>query len=230
MANLKLVVMDGVWADWLDHFEAVSGRLQAVAARSEAELAREIVDADIVFGRLPREPFLIAERLKWVQSIGVGFETMLYDEMIESDVTMTNTAGAFDAAMAEHALALILSWTRGIITSERNRKTRHYTREIPVSQIDGRRVCVLGLGTIGRNVSVRLHHMGMHVAAVDAQVTSPPDGVDEVVNPDQMHTTLEKSDFVVVALPLTPGTRGLVNASCFDSILPGERSARPDSQ
>jgi phosphoglycerate dehydrogenase-like enzyme len=218
MADLKLVVMDGIWADWLEHFEAVSSQLRAVAARSETELAAEIVDADIVFGRLPREPFLTAENLKWVQSIGVGFETMLYDEMIESNVVITNTAGAFDAAMAEHALALILSWTRGIISSERNRNTRHYTREIPVSQIEGRHVCVLGLGTIGRNVSVRLHHMGMHVAAVDAQVSSPPEGVDELASPDQMHATLEKSDFVVVSLPLTSGTKGLVNASCFDSM------------
>jgi phosphoglycerate dehydrogenase-like enzyme len=131
MADLKLVVMDGVWADWLGHFEAVSGRIRAVAARSEEVLAKEVVDAEIVFGRLPREPFLEAANLKWVQSIGVGFETMLYDEMIESDVVMTNTAGASDAAMAEHALALILAWTRGLITSERNRKARHYTREIP---------------------------------------------------------------------------------------------------
>ena len=67
---------------------------------------------------------------------------MLYDEMVDSDVVRTNTAGAFDAAMEEHALALILSWTGGIITAEPNRHDRVYTREIPVSQIDSRRVCV----------------------------------------------------------------------------------------
>ena len=218
MTDLKLVVMGGVWADWLGHYESVSDRIQAVAARTEEALLDEIGDADIVFGRLPRDPFLAATKLKWVQSIGVGFETMLYEEMIASDVTITNTAGAFDAAMAEHALALILSWTRGIITSERYRRDRHYTRDIPVSQIDGRRVCVLGLGTIGRNVAIRLHHMGLHVAAVDAQVTTPPEGVDELVGPDQLHPTLSKSDFVVVALPLTDGTRGLIDASCFKSM------------
>lgn len=220
MADLKLVVMDGIWADWLEHYEAVSDRLEAVAARSEEALAREIVDADIVFGRLPRGPFLTAKQLKWVQSIGVGFETMLYDEMIESDVTITNTAGAFDAAMAEHALALILSWTRGVIASERNRKDKIYTRDIPVSQIEGRRVCVLGLGTIGRNAAIRLHHMGMHVIAVDAQVTQPPEGVDELRKPEQLHETVGKADFVVVALPLTEGTRGLIDRACFEAMPP----------
>ena len=218
MADLKLVVMEGVWADWLDHYEAVSTRIRAVAVRTDDVLLKEIIDADIVFGRLPREPFLAAQRLKWVQSIGVGFETMLYDEMIESDVVITNTAGAFDDAMAEHALALILCWTRGVIASERNRQGRHYTREIPVSQIAGRRACVLGLGTIGRNVAIRLHHMGMHVVAVDAQVTTIPEGVDELVGPNRLHPTLSKSDFVVVALPLTAGTCGLIDAECFSSM------------
>jgi lactate dehydrogenase-like 2-hydroxyacid dehydrogenase len=133
--------MDGIWAEWLSHFESVSNKIEAIAARTDEELAGRIIDADVVFGRLPRASFLLAGQLKWVQRIGLGFETMLYDEMVDSDVVRTNTVGAFDAAMAEHALALILSWTGGIITAERNRHDRVYTRKIPVSQIDGRRVC-----------------------------------------------------------------------------------------
>ena len=215
MPDLKLVVMRGIWADWLEDYEAVSNRLRAVAARTEEELLMEIRDADIVFGRLPREPLLAAKKLKWVQSIGVGFDSMLYTEMVESEVIITNTAGALDAAMAEHALALILSWTRGIITSERNRASRHYTQDPPVSQIAGQRACVLGLGSIGRAISIRLYQLGMQVIAVDAQVERPPEGVDELFGPDQLHGALGRSDFVVVALPLTEGTRGLVDQACF---------------
>lgn len=215
MPDLKLVVMRGIWAGGLEDYEAVSNRLKAVAARTKEELLSEIQDADIVFGRLPREPFLAAKKLKWVQSIGVGFDSMLYTEMVESDVIITNTAGALDAAMAEHVLALILSWTRGIITSERNRANRHYARDIPVSQIAGRRACVLGLGTIGRAISIRLHQLGMQVIAVDAQVERPPEGVDELFGPDQLLGALGRSDFVVVALPLTESTRGLIDRACF---------------
>ena len=203
---------------WLKDYEAVSDRVRPVAATTKEELLAEVTDAEIVFGRLPREPFLVAEKLKWVQSVGVGFETMLYTEMIESDVVITNTAGAFDAAMAEHVLALILSWTRGVIAAERNRSTRHYTREIAVSQIAGRRACVLGLGTIGRKISSHLHRFGMRVTAVDAQVATPPEGVEEVVGPDRLHGVLGQSDFVVVALPLTDGTRGLVDQKCFEAM------------
>ena len=216
--SIKLVVMDGPWADWLDSYSSVSNRFTAGAARSEDALLTEVVDADVVFGRLPRPAFLAANHLKWVQSNGVGFETMLYWEMIESDVIITNTAGAFDAAMAEHALALMLSWTRGVVASERNRASRLYTRDIPVIQLEGRRVCVLGLGTIGRNVAIRLHHLGMHVIAVDEQVEAPPEGVDELSTPADLHNVLRRSDFVVVALPLTDATHSIIDAACFSTM------------
>lgn len=215
MLDLKLVVMRGIWTDWLGDYNAVSDRLKAVAARTKEELLMEIQDADIVFGRLPREPFLAAKKLKWVQSIGVGFESMLYAEMVESEVIITNTAGAFDVAMAEHTLALIFSWTRGIVTSERNRVSHHYSGDLPVSQITGRQACVLGLGTIGRAISIRLHQLGMQVIAVDAQVERPPEGVDKLFAPDQLLDALERSDFVIVALPLTESTRGLIDQACF---------------
>lgn len=216
MPDLKLVVMGGPWADWLNLFEAVSPRVTAVAARGRDLLLKEVADAEVVFGRLPEEAFLEAKQLKWVQSIGVGFETMLYPKMIESEVVMTNTSGAFDAAMAEHALALIFSLTRGITTFERMRKDRTWSRDVPVRQIEGSTVCVLGLGTIGRNISSRLAALGTRVIAVDAQVKEPPDGVSEIVAPDRMLDAVAQSDILVVALPLTDGTRGIVGASCFE--------------
>lgn len=215
---IKVVVMEGVWADWTDDYNAVSPEINAVAARTDETLLEEIVDADVVLGRLPRDPFLAAKQLKWVQSIGVGFETMLYPEMIESDVIITNTAGAFDSAMAEHAIALMLSHTRGIVEAERHRRNRFYTRDIEISQVDGRRACVLGLGTIGRNIAVRLHALGLHVVGVDAQVTDLPEGVDELATPDQAIDVASRADFVFVALPLTDRTKGLVNAEWFEAM------------
>ncbi len=217
MDKLKLVVMAGAWTEWLDQLQAVSPRVEAVAAHTPEDLLREIVDAEIVYGRLPKEPFLKAQKLRWVQSIGVGFETMLYSEMIESDVIITNTAGAFDTAMAEHALALILGFTRGIASHERTRKERKWDRfQSPISQIEGKTACILGLGTIGRNIASRLTALGVRIIAVDAQVTVPPEGVARVVTADGMLDALAEADIVAVAFPLTDRTRGIVNAACFD--------------
>ena len=217
MDQIKIVVMAGPWANWLNHYHAVSPRIRAVAATTPEDLKREVVDAEVVIGRIPREAFLVAKKLRWAQSNGVGFETMLYPEMVEGDVIVTNTAGALDSPMAEHALALILSFTRGIVFQERVRRERKWARgTFSCSQIDGKTACVLGLGTIGKGIARRLAALGARVIGVDAQVANPPEGVQRVVAPEGMLSALAEADIVIVALPLTDGTRGLVDNTCFE--------------
>lgn len=216
MDTVKVVIMAGPWTEWREELESVSPRVKAVATHSDEDLLREIADADVVYGRLPRTPFLKAERLRWVQSIGVGFETMLYPEMIESDVVITNTAGAFDAAMAEQALAFMLAHARGLMHFQRDRKDRVWDRHIgELSQIHGKTACVLGLGSIGRSIAVRLEALGLAVTAVDAQVVTPPAGVRRLYNADRLLHAVAEADYVVVALPETESTRGLVDEACF---------------
>jgi D-2-hydroxyacid dehydrogenase (NADP+) len=216
MPQVKVLMMAGYFTAWLDQLAAVSPSVNAVAAHTPEDLMREIVDADVVYGRLPREPFLAAKQLKWVQSIGVGFETMLYPEMVDSEVVITNTSGAFDAAMGEHALALILGFTRGIAAHDRGRKDRAWNREgVPVSLIHEQTACVLGMGTIGRSIARLLGQFGMHVIGADAQIKDAPEGVSELVRPDGMLSAIARADVVVVALPVTAETQGMIDSSWF---------------
>ncbi len=216
MDTVKVVILAGPWTEWKEQLESVSPRVVAVAAHSDGDLLQEIADAEVVFGRLPRAPFLEARRLRWVQSIGVGFETMLYPEMIKSDVVITNTAGAFDAAMAESALAFMLAHARGLMGFERDRRDRIWDQHREaVSQIDGKTACVLGLGSIGRSLATRLHALGLTVTGVDAQVKIPPPEVDRLFNPEGLLEAVSNADYVVVALPMNESTLGLIEAACF---------------
>ena len=217
MDTVKVVIMAGPWTEWREALESVSPRVKAVAAHSDEDLLREIPEAEVVYGRLPRAPFLTAEKLRWVQSIGVGFETMLYPEMIRSGVVITNTAGAFDAAMAEQAIAFMLAHSRGLMHFERDRKVRIWDRHTEaLSQIHGKTACVLGLGSIGRGIAARLHALGLTVTAVDAQAVTPPAGVKRLFTTDEMPDAIADADYVVVALPLTESTDGIINAACFN--------------
>ncbi len=217
MSTVKVVMMAGPWTEWREQLESLSPRVKAIAARSDEELLREIPDAEVVYGRLPRAPFLKAGKLRWVQSIGVGFETMLYPEMVESDVVITNTAGAFDAAMAEQALAFMLAHARGLMRYERDRKERIWDRHTDtVTQIHGKTACVLGLGSIGRSIAARLNALGLMVTAVDAQVTTPPAGVRRLFMADELLHAIADADYVIVALPQTEDTNSLIDETCFD--------------
>lgn len=217
MSTVKVVMMVGPWTEWRELLESLSPRVKAIIARSDEELLREIPDAEVIYGRLPRAPFLRAGKLRWVQSIGVGFETMLYPEMVESDVVITNTAGAFDAAMAEHALAFMLAHARGLMRYERDRKDRIWDRHTDtVTQIHGKTACVLGLGSIGRSIAARLNALGLMVTAVDAQVTTPPTGVSRLFMADELLHAIADADYVIVALPQTEDTNSLIDETCFD--------------
>ncbi len=216
MPKIKAVVMAGRWIDWISDMKTASEKLHIVGVPTRDDLLREVVDAEVVIGRLPHEAFLKAKKLRWVQSIGVGFETMLYPEMLQSEVIITNTAGAYDSVISEHAMAHILAHSRGISGHERNRKNRKWSREVHVMQIDGLTACVLGLGSIGRTIAKRLHAFGLHVIAVDVQAKTPPEGVARVVHPDHMLDVLPEADIVLVALPLTKSTEGVINAQCFN--------------
>ena len=219
MDQVKIVIMAGRWTEWIDFISEASPRATVVAAHTDEELLKEIVDADVVIGRLPREPYLAAKQLKWVQSIGVGFETMLYPEMVESDVVITNTAGAFDPAMGEHTMSLLLACTRGIAIHERNRKARKWHRDAHhTTLLFGATACVLGLGTIGKRIARLLSAFDMNVIGLDAQITEKPDGVNDLRPPDRLHESVVEADVVVVALPLTNGTKGLIDASCFEQM------------
>ena len=219
MDKTKFIIMGEPWSQWVTECAAVSPQLEGMAANGTDELLKEVIDAEIIIGRLPREVFLKAERLKWVQSNGVGFETMLYPEMLSSEVIITNTAGALDSAVAEHAVALVLAYTRGLTTFERNRKNRVWTQELPgIFQVDGKTACVAGLGSIGKGIASRLNALGANIIAIDAQVSAPPIGVSKVFPPTQILDALAQSDIVVIALPLTEGTRGLFDSKCFESM------------
>ena len=142
---------------------------------------------------------------------------MLYPEMVESDVVITNTAGAFDAAMAEQALAFMLAHARGLMRYERDRKDRIWDRHTDtVTQIHGKTACVLGLGSIGRSIAARLNALGLMVTAVDAQVTTPPTGVRRLFMADELLHAIADADYVIVALPQTEDTNSLIDETCFD--------------
>ena len=211
MPKLKLLMIWENEPGMADRIRRQVPEYNLVLAKEPELIQAEIANADAVYGRLPKAFFLKARKLRWVQSIGVGFETMLYSEMIDSDVIITNTAGALDAAMADHALTLLLSLTRQMRTYHDLQLRRGWNRKIPVQQLAGKTVGVLGLGSIGMAVARRAKPFGMRVIALDAQVKSPPEGVDEVFGPEDISFVFRESDAIVVGLPLTEKTRGMVN-------------------
>lgn len=194
--------------------EAVGDGAEEVPSR----LLEEIRDAEVYCGwGLPREAFRAAGRLRWVHSGAAGVGGTLYPEMRQSDVALTNSAGAYAEPMAEHALAMILHFARGLDVAAAGQgrgEWRHADlarRGRPQVELPGRVAGVLGYGATGRAVGRRAAALGMRVWATRRSPSGAGrEEVERMLGPDGTGDVLEGADFLVLTLPGTEETRGLM--------------------
>jgi phosphoglycerate dehydrogenase-like enzyme len=185
----------------------------------EGEL-REVEDADIFFGRIPREVFIKGKNLKWVQVFGAGVETQFFPELVQSDAILCNTSGAYNQTMADQAFALILGISRGVAMSERNRPKRAWGQTRVLRQLGGQTLGIIGLGNIGCEIARRGKAFGMNVLASDLMVNECPVFVDKLWGLDNMDEVLKESDYLVLIVPLTDKTRGMIGAEQLKKMKP----------
>lgn len=207
------------------HVEAIrrcaDGYEVVVTADLEQQMI-EIVDADVVFGSLPRPLFLAGRRLRWVQAVGAGVDRMLYREFVESDVLLTSEKGLVGIHLAEHAFALLLGLSRGM--QRALRRPRWDTRaEIRANawELWGSTLGIIGLGGTGIEVARRAAAFGMRVVAVEPEPVARPDHVAWLKPPEALDELLAESDTVVICAPLTSATRQLFNAERFAAMRRG---------
>jgi len=192
---------------------------RVVVAKDKEEAQREIVDADIVYGLCPRDVFLHAQQLKWFQSQSAGLDAVLFPELIESDVILTNAAGLYASHAAEHAFALLFGLTRGIHRFAENRLSRTWKGQ-RLLEIAGWTLGIIGMGGFGVEMATRGKGLRLRVIAVDAYRQEKPDGVDELWGMERLNDLLSMSDVVMVACPLTAETRHLLNAERLSLMKP----------
>jgi len=200
----------------VDGMRALFPDIEFIATREHTEAVTKIVDVEVAFGALPRDVFLAGEQLRWIQAHGAGVEwTASIPELIAGDVQVTNTRGAHASTIAEHAFAMLLTFTRGLRQLYPSQQARSWTRSsgIHFVGLSGLTFGVIGLGNIGRAIARRAYGFDMRVIAVDANDVPRPDDVAELWDLDALPTLLAGSDVVAVVTPLTSQTRGMLGAA-----------------
>lgn len=178
--------------------------------------------AEVYMGFGFPEPLLAAAReggdaLRWVHSAAAGVGGSLYPAMRESEVILTNSAGIHAPPMAETVLGMILHFARGLdfaVAAQRERrwgKPAFEGADTPVREVAGTTLGLVGFGGIGREVARRARALGMEVLAL-RRSGAPAEGVEVLTGEAGLEELLRRSDHVVLALPETRDTRGLMDA------------------
>jgi phosphoglycerate dehydrogenase-like enzyme len=196
-------------------------------AASASALAEAIADADAVFAwhsvpELLPEVWPKAEGLRWIQSASDGVDWLLFPDLVDSDVVVTNARGIFDQAIAEYVVGLMLAFAKGllgVVEGQRHRDWRHRPTEL----LAGKRLLVVGVGPIGRAIGQAGRDLGMQVRGVGRRARSGDDVFESIAGTEGLAGAAGWADYVVDALPATPATRHVFDASVFGSM---GRSAR----
>jgi phosphoglycerate dehydrogenase-like enzyme len=164
-----------------------------------------------------REVFRMCPNLVWVHSRSVGLERTLFPEIVESPIPLTNSIGVFSPSLAEFTLAAILYFAKDFRRMIRNQMAAVW-EQFDTTMIDGKTVGIVGYGDIGQAIATRIRPLGMKVVAVKRHAPAPSDAdtlVARTYTPDQRLAMIPLCDYIVVAAPLTPETRGMIAAPEF---------------
>jgi len=154
---------------------------------------------------IPRLPALC-----WAQSTWAGVEPLLGPDA-RRDYLLSGIKGVFGSQMAEYVLCYMLVHRQRVL-KRHAAQLRHHWDKITPSPLAGQRVLVLGTGSIGQEIALRCGQFGMRVSGVNRS-GGPADHFHQVLPISRMHAALSGTDFMVLALPGTDATRGLVDAS-----------------
>lgn len=190
----------------------------------EARFQALLADTDVTFGFPGDSPAGLAAlvhgapRLRWVHGTAAGAgEQARRAGLTAGDldrVALTTSAGVHGATLAEFAMFGLLAGARDLPRLQDQQRAHAWPLRRPSRELAGRRLLVLGLGGIGRQVAALAAGLGMRVSGVRRDPAGPPvPHVERTYGPDELATALAATDDVVLALPGTDETAAVVGAA-----------------
>ncbi|RZT26797.1 phosphoglycerate dehydrogenase-like enzyme [Kribbella sp. VKM Ac-2569] len=172
------------------------------------------------FSTAVRDVWADAEALEWIHVTAAGVDTLLFDELRDSAVVVTNAHGVFDRPIAEYVLGAVIANAKDSLRSfdlQRGRRWQH--RE--TRSVLGARALVVGTGAIGRETARLLRAAGLEVRGAGRVARGDDPDFGEIVASSNLPAEVGWADHVVIAAPLTAATRGLVDAAVLAAMRPG---------
>ncbi|WP_203595972.1 D-2-hydroxyacid dehydrogenase [Actinomadura bangladeshensis] len=158
----------------------------------------------------------------WVHIASAGVDRLLFPALVEGHTIVTNSRGIFDEPIAEYVLGLVLAFAKDLRTTFRLQDERRW-RHRETERITGARALVVGTGPIGRAIGRRLTAAGLAVTGAGRTVREADPDLGTVLPMERLDEALAEADYVVLAAPLTPQTRGMIDAAALDRMRPSAR-------
>jgi phosphoglycerate dehydrogenase-like enzyme len=200
---------------WAQRVADLDIGVRVVLSETPADALRDIADADAAFGPLPPEVLARARKLRWLQAPQAappaGF---YYPALVEHPVVVTNFREIFNDHIGAHIMAYVLAFARGLhyyLPDQMKGVWSPRPLDTGVIHLPEATALILGVGGIGTEAARLCHAFGMTVLGVDGRRTEPTEHMAELHTPDRLDALLPRADFVIMTIPHTPSTEGLIN-------------------
>ncbi len=165
-----------------------------------------------------------APKLRWIQGGMAGAGPVARNfGILETDIVVTTASGVFSNPLAEFVLAGMLSHAKDFERLRKRKESKKWSEE-ETGTLEGKTLCIIGTGSIGKAISERARPFGMKVLGVKRTVRKDDEAhgyADELYSTEDLHAALGESDYVAVTLPYTESTENLVDAAAMDAMKPG---------
>ncbi|MDN5316085.1 MAG: D-2-hydroxyacid dehydrogenase [Thermoanaerobacterium sp.] len=158
-----------------------------------------------------------AENLKWIHLLSAGADAMPFDVLKERKIILTNSKGIHKYQISEQVLGYMLLFERGLNYFIRKQMNREWDKSVRVSELYGKTVCILGVGSIGEEISRIAREFGMKTIGV-RKSGKASQFVDKMYTNENMIFAVSKADYVICVLPLTDETYHLLSKDFFKNM------------
>jgi phosphoglycerate dehydrogenase-like enzyme len=188
--------------------------------------ANMLREADVLFCEIPPANFEDFDRLKWIQLTSAGYAQVLGLPVIAKGIRVTNGLGVFDIPIAEWNMMMILWWHRNMLDAQASQRARVFDRSDKYQrELRGATVGFYGYGGIARETARMAKALGLKIWVLargslarrtDHTYCVGDTGDPNAVLPDRVFSEAEKAeflkgiDYLIVGVPLTPATRGVI--------------------
>ena len=205
----------GVARAWAARVPAEVPGVRVLAPETIEEAARQIVDAEAAFGTIPPDVLKGAGKLRWLQAPAAAPPAgYYYPALIAHPVVVTNFREIYNDHIGAHIMAFVLAFARGLhyyVPRQLRREWKPEPLDTGIVHLPDATALIVGVGGIGAAAARLCAEFGMRVLGVDARRAEKPPGVAELHRPDALEGLLPLADFVIMTVPHTPATEGLMN-------------------
>lgn len=200
-----------------EQIKAISPEIEVLISASPSKEEREKVDILIPAVNASRLILSDYPSLKWIHTTSAGVNGLPEDVFI-SDITLTNSSGVHPNPISEHIFTYLLMFARDITATYANQKAKKWDKQhLSTFELHGKTIGIIGLGRIGNEVAHIAKAFSMKVLAVKTK-QEKIDTVDEMFGPEDLHSVLSQSDFIINCLPSTSETHNLFTFETFKSM------------